>query len=100
VLASSLQWLLRFSDTYHSTLTAFMVLSVISLAMSPLEMVLKSSRYLEPWLYLGFQVYKVGFSIVFAVLEIVEYAQQQWILFAEGYRYLEIVLIAVAVVMV
>ncbi|KAK3054573.1 hypothetical protein LTR09_004302 [Extremus antarcticus] len=68
--------------------------------MSPLEMVLKSSRYLEPWLYLGFQVYKVGFSIVFAVLEIVEYAQQQWILFAEGYRYLEIVLIAVAVVMV
>ena len=47
----------------------------VALILEPLEMVLQSYRYLEPWLYLSFQVYKALLTIVFLVYEIYQYTE-------------------------
>lgn len=45
----------------------------VALILEPLEMVLQSYRYLEPWVYLGFQIYKVFLSVAFLIYEIYQY---------------------------
>lgn len=47
----------------------------VALIMEPLEMVLQSYRFLEPWLYLSFQVYKCLVSTAFFVYEIYAYTK-------------------------
>lgn len=59
----------------NSTLTAFMFFILLALLMSPLEMVLQSYRYLEPWVYLCFQVYKAVISTAFVIILGVLYTQ-------------------------
>lgn len=65
-------WIASTASTFlipsNSTLTAFMFFIMLALLMSPLEMVLQSYRYLEPWVYLGFQVYKAVISTIFVVI--------------------------------
>ncbi|KAK5164927.1 uncharacterized protein LTR77_009592 [Saxophila tyrrhenica] len=82
----------------NGTLTAFMVFFFIALIMSPLEMVLQSYRMLQPWLYLSFQVYKLVIAIIFTIVEIIEYTNQDWTSIAGWIRILMISLIAVTVV--
>ena len=82
-----------------SSLTAFMTFFCIALIMSPLEMVLQSYRFLEPWLYLSFQVYKATFSLIFMIVEIVDYTSADWASLVGWIRYLMLVLIIVTVVM-
>jgi hypothetical protein len=48
----------------------------VALVLEPLEMVLHSYRYLEPWLYLSFQVYKVLLSTIFFIYEIYGYTKR------------------------
>ena len=58
-----------------SAYSAFMFFICVALILDPLEMVLQSYRYLEPWLYLSFQVYKALLSIIFLVYEIYQYTE-------------------------
>lgn len=48
----------------------------IALVLEPLEMVLQSYRFLEPWLYLSLQVYKCLLSTIFFIYEIYDYSQR------------------------
>lgn len=71
----------------------------IALVMSPLEMVLQSYRFLEPWIYLSFQIYKVAFAVIFAIVEIVAYTKEDWSSLAVWIKYMMLVLIIITVVM-
>ena len=48
----------------------------VALILEPLEMVLQSYRFLEPWLYLSFQIYKCVLSTSFVIYNIVLYTQR------------------------
>lgn len=74
-----------------------MVFFVIMLIMTPLEMVFHSVRFLEPWTYLSFQIFRVLFSIIFIIVQIVAYVNVDKALYPSWLRILNIVLIVVIV---
>ena len=63
----------------------------IALILEPLEMVLQSYQYLEPWLYLSFQVYKALLSTGFLIFEVYAYVKRGQ--YAEGiWKWVRIIL--------
>lgn len=50
-----------------------MVCLIITLLTGPLELLFQSLDFLEPWLYLSFQVFKVLFATAFSADELYRY---------------------------